>query len=123
MGYQDKTITCRDCGSVFTFRAEDQEYYEKMGYTNEPKRCPACRYARRGERVSAGGTDMQRGRQMYPAVCAECGRETLVPFEPRGFRPVYCNVCFRKSSFPRTSANTGASINNPRPSRPLYSSD
>jgi CxxC-x17-CxxC domain-containing protein len=31
---------------------------------------------------------------MYPAVCAECGQETEVPFEPRGDRPVYCRTCF-----------------------------
>ena len=36
------------------------------------------------------------GRQMYDAVCAECGRACKVPFEPRGDRPVYCSDCFRR---------------------------
>jgi CxxC-x17-CxxC domain-containing protein len=31
---------------------------------------------------------------MFPAVCAQCGQETQVPFEPRGDRPVYCSACF-----------------------------
>jgi CxxC-x17-CxxC domain-containing protein len=33
---------------------------------------------------------------MFPAVCAECGRDTEVPFEPRGDRPVYCRDCYAK---------------------------
>ena len=32
---------------------------------------------------------------MYPAVCAECGKDTQVPFQPRGDRPVYCSDCYR----------------------------
>ena len=35
-------------------------------------------------------------RQMFPAVCADCGKETEVPFEPREDRPVYCSDCYRK---------------------------
>jgi len=35
---------------------------------------------------------------MYPAVCADCGQETEVPFQPRGDRPVYCRDCFAKRS-------------------------
>ncbi|MBO6203892.1 MAG: zinc-binding protein, partial [Selenomonas sp.] len=29
-------------------------------------------------------------------VCAECGKETEVPFEPKNDRPVYCRDCFNK---------------------------
>ena len=32
---------------------------------------------------------------MYPAVCAQCGKDTEVPFQPRGDRPVYCSDCYR----------------------------
>jgi CxxC-x17-CxxC domain-containing protein len=28
--------------------------------------------------------------------CADCGRETSVPFEPRQGRLVYCSDCYRK---------------------------
>jgi CxxC-x17-CxxC domain-containing protein len=34
---------------------------------------------------------------MFPAVCAQCGKETEVPFEPREGRPVYCSPCFQKT--------------------------
>ena len=40
---------------------------------------------------------MGGARQMFPAVCAACGKETQVPFEPRNGRPVYCSDCFAKS--------------------------
>ena len=33
-------------------------------------------------------------REMFKAVCAECGRPTEVPFRPSGDRPVYCKECF-----------------------------
>jgi CxxC-x17-CxxC domain-containing protein len=45
-----------------------------------------------------GGGYGSSSRQMYPAVCAECGKDTEVPFEPRGDRPVYCRECFSKRS-------------------------
>ncbi len=104
MPYTDKTLTCQDCGQQFTFSAEDQEFFAGKGYT-EPKRCPACRQARKAERGGGGGGGGYRGggggggggfREMFPAVCAECGQNTEVPFEPRGDRPVYCRDCFSR---------------------------
>jgi CxxC-x17-CxxC domain-containing protein len=37
---------------------------------------------------------------MFPAVCAECGISTHVPFEPRQDRPVYCRECYDKVRIP-----------------------
>jgi len=96
--YTDKSLTCIDCGAQFTFSAEDQEYHASRGFTNEPKRCSSCRQARKGERGQGGGGGGygSSSRQMYPVVCAECGQQTEVPFEPRGDRPVYCRDCYSK---------------------------
>jgi CxxC-x17-CxxC domain-containing protein len=33
---------------------------------------------------------------MFPVVCAACGKQTEVPFEPRGGRPVYCRDCYTR---------------------------
>jgi CxxC-x17-CxxC domain-containing protein len=97
LAYQDKTIQCSDCGRTFTFSGQEQEFYASKGYTNEPKRCPECRQTRKAERGDGGG--MTGGqRQMYPAKCAKCGKETQVPFQPRGDKPVYCSDCFRQMS-------------------------
>ena len=35
-------------------------------------------------------------REMFTAVCASCGKEAKVPFQPREDRPVYCSECFAK---------------------------
>ncbi len=93
MPYTDKTLSCADCGAQFTFSAEDQEYHASRGFQNEPRRCPSCRAARRADRGEGGSGSY---RQLHAVVCAECGRQTEVPFEPRGDRPVYCRDCFSK---------------------------
>ena len=40
-------------------------------------------------------------REMHNATCADCGKETQVPFKPTAGRPVYCRDCFAKRSPPR----------------------
>ena len=96
MSFEDKTLECSDCGANFTFSADEQQFFATKGFTNEPKRCPSCRRARKSERSGNDRNDFRSQRQMYPAVCAECGQETEVPFLPREDRPVYCSSCFNK---------------------------
>ena len=93
MSFEDKSLECSECGIAFTHSAEDQEFFQARGYTNEPKRCPDCRQKRKAER-NGGGHGAPR--QMFPVVCADCGKETEVPFEPRGDKPVYCRDCYSK---------------------------
>lgn len=55
-----------------------------------------------------GGNKFGRGRhgsnrsgrpiELYPAVCAQCGKNCEVPFRPTGDKPVYCRDCFGKQS-------------------------
>jgi CxxC-x17-CxxC domain-containing protein len=96
MEYTDKTLTCSDCGMNFTFSASEQEFFVSKGFVNEPGRCPDCRAARKQQRGGGGygGGGDYRQRQMHPAVCASCGKDCQVPFEPRNGRPVYCSDCF-----------------------------
>ncbi len=132
----DRTLTCRDCGQPFTFTAGEQAFYTERGFS-EPTRCKACRDKRKMERNSSGYDSYGSGggsyggsssyssggsygggsygggggygapRQMYPAVCSSCGKETEVPFEPRTDKPVYCRECFqaRRVSSPRYGSN------------------
>ena len=103
MSYTDRTLTCADCGAPFTFSADDQAYHAEKGFTNEPRRCPDCRAARRSQRGESsygggggGGGGYSSGpREMFSATCASCGKEARVPFQPRGDKPVYCSDCFR----------------------------
>ncbi|MEX2081593.1 MAG: zinc-ribbon domain containing protein [Dehalococcoidia bacterium] len=92
MPFTDKLLTCADCGSTFTFTAGEQEFHQSKGFTNEPRRCPNCRGARRD---SDGGGGRGGARQMFTVTCSSCGKPAQVPFEPRGDRPVYCNDCFK----------------------------
>ena len=45
-----------------------------------------------------GGGGGNRGfggpKEMFRAVCDECGRDCEVPFRPTGARPVLCSSCF-----------------------------
>ena len=101
MSFQDKSLQCSDCGITFTFSADEQEFFASKGYTNEPKRCPSCRQSRKSARYGNSGYGSQSRRQMYPAVCAQCGKNTEVPFEPREGRPVYCRDCYNTTKVDR----------------------
>ncbi len=49
--FQDKQLTCVDCGGTFLWSAYDQAYYREKGYA-EPKRCDRCREAKK-ERLAS----------------------------------------------------------------------
>jgi CxxC-x17-CxxC domain-containing protein len=88
--YENKSLICKDCGTAFDFTVRDQMFYAEKGFENEPQRCRECRTARKSQRGSAAGGV----REMFDAVCAQCGESTTVPFRPSGDRPVYCRACF-----------------------------
>jgi len=105
--YSDQVLTCSDCGTEFVFSASEQSFFAEKGFTSPPKRCPSCRAQRRasggyggssyGSGGGYGGGSYDRGpREMHDAVCARCGKDTQVPFQPRGDKPVYCSDCYRK---------------------------
>lgn len=60
-------------------------------------------------------------RQMYRVICADCGKQCEVPFQPAEGRPVYCRECFsrRKASGTfaprRVEARPGAPVPLPLP--------
>ena len=114
MAFADKPLTCRDCGNEFVFTQGEQEFFAQKGFTNEPGRCPECRSARKSARGGmaydsesgysrggygggGGGGGYSRGpREMFSAICSECGQTAQVPFQPRTDKPVYCSSCFEQ---------------------------
>ena len=50
MSLQDKSIQCADCGTTFTFTAGENRFFASKGLTNEPRRCPQCRKAKKQQR-------------------------------------------------------------------------
>ena len=109
MEFEDKTLTCEDCGDEFPHTAEDQARYAERGFASEPKRCRPCRQKRKERSAGGGGGGGGRGgggggggrggdggfRESFEVVCASCGVTTTVPFKPTGARPVYCRDCYR----------------------------
>ena len=92
MSYQDKELTCKECGVTFAFTASEQAFYAEKGFQNEPSRCPQCRAARK-QRMG-GFTDRQQ-REMFDITCSACGAPSQVPFKPTAGKPVFCRDCFQ----------------------------
>ena len=82
----DKSLKCVECGAEFVFTEGEQEFYAEKGLTNKPKRCPNCRKAKKQQHRSK--------KRMFDAVCAKCGKQTQVPFNPTQGRDVLCKECF-----------------------------
>jgi CxxC-x17-CxxC domain-containing protein len=128
MSFQDKALTCIDCGSEFVFTAGEQQFYQERGFDNEPRRCKACRSNRKasggaGAGYGAGGNSGgasggaggggrpapgPRGygggpggaREFFDATCSACGGSARLPFQPSADRPVYCRSCYQGRSGP-----------------------
>ncbi len=113
MNYTDKELVCKECADKFVFSASEQEHHARLGLRNEPRRCAVCRQAARMRNEDRGGRPPRRiggprppgagpprpggpmgPREVFQAVCAQCGKQTDLPFKPRGDRPVYCRQCF-----------------------------
>lgn len=63
----------------------------------KPIFCSNCfRSQREGSESRFEGRSSGRSeeRQMFDAVCADCGNACKVPFQPTGDKPVFCSNCF-----------------------------
>ena len=60
MEFQDRILSCVDCGTEFIWTAGEQQFFADKNFKNEPKRCKACK----GKRASrpAGGDAARTGR-------------------------------------------------------------
>ena len=90
MEYQDRILTCVACGEEFVFSAGEQQFFSEKGFEHDPKRCRACKSKRR--EALAG----KMRHNNYSVHCAQCGRDTTVPFKPAEGRPVFCRACFER---------------------------
>jgi CxxC-x17-CxxC domain-containing protein len=105
--YEDRNLTCRDCGESFIFSSGEQTFFASKGLSNDPQRCPSCRATAKRSRSSGG---LSGTREYHAAICHSCGGQAMVPFAPRTDRPVYCSSCFdkvRAESGPRSAPDAG----------------
>ena len=76
--FEDRSLTCRDCGESFVFSSGEQAFFASKGLTNDPQRCTTCRAAAKTARsASPGGS-----REYHAAICNSCGGQAMVPFQP-----------------------------------------
>jgi CxxC-x17-CxxC domain-containing protein len=71
----DQHITCSECGSSFVFTEAERKFYDTKGLAGPPKRCKACRQARKA-------ADGARGGGGRPGA-----RDGASPWVPRGRGP------------------------------------
>jgi CxxC-x17-CxxC domain-containing protein len=90
MSVTNKSLRCINCGNTFTFTAEVNERFEHKGNVYEPKHCLSCGHTQTTQNTIGS----RYRRKIYPAVCAGCGKDTIVPFEPSDDVPVYCSSCY-----------------------------
>jgi len=95
MEFQDKVLTCIDCGVGFIFTAGEQLFFHDKQFKNAPKRCKNCK----SKRVAVVNAPAMRANTQFTrvethAVCSQCGKATTVPFRPTQGRPILCRECF-----------------------------
>lgn len=108
MDFADRILRCADCGEDFIFTAGEQLFFFDKQFTNDPKRCKACK-AKRAAGPQAAGKRMP-GRVETRTNCSGCGIETTVPFKPTQGRPVLCRACFQAKPNVGASAETKAAV-------------
>jgi CxxC-x17-CxxC domain-containing protein len=86
--FQDRILKCSECAAEFVFTAGEQQFFHDKNFSNEPKRCKACKSKRQAGHPGADKTETT-------TLCSQCGRETTVPFKPTQGRPVFCRECFK----------------------------
>jgi CxxC-x17-CxxC domain-containing protein len=98
MEFQDKVLTCIDCGAEFVFTSGEQLFFHDKHFKNEPKRCKACKSKRVAVLSALPSPHNEQGhrytRVETRATCSQCGKETTVPFRPTQGRPIFCRECF-----------------------------
>jgi CxxC-x17-CxxC domain-containing protein len=95
----DRLLKCIDCNVAFVFSADEQRFFDRQGFKNDPKRCPVCRAQR--------NPDQRAQRNQTEIVCGRCGKPAIVPFALTRGTPAYCRNCFdaTRPSAPRGNSD------------------
>lgn len=96
--FTDRNLECVDCHETFKFTVGEQAFFNNKGLVNEPKRCPDCRLLLRLRRTGQSEENVSK------VVCADCGSKTMVPFKPRGHKPILCSSCRKMKEYAARAA-------------------
>ena len=97
-------IICRDCGVVFPFTDNEQNYYKRMGL-NRPYRCPDCRRLSKEFRFENLDTGIRQS--PVEVVCPCCAviyykelelsyRSSDYSWKVGGYHAIICDDCKSK---------------------------
>lgn len=90
----DKPIYCSEC-------------FEKQGGGRDDRRDSGRDSGRRNFSDSRDRGD----REMFSAICDDCGNECKVPFKPSSNKPIYCSSCFEKRENSHDGDSKGKNFN------------
>ncbi len=78
----DKPIYCSNCfeqqGGGNSQRSDRRDHNNRRSFSDSRDR------------------DDRGNREMFSAICDDCGKECKVPFNPSSDKPIYCSECFEK---------------------------
>src|SRR5258708_8596050 len=86
MEFQDRILSCVDCGTEFIWTAGEQQFFADKNFKNEPKRCKACKGKRAARPAGGGGVPRERGET--GTICSACRQPTHVPVHPTPEHPL-----------------------------------
>ena len=85
----DQTLTCTDCGQLWTWSSREQDWFQQHNLRETPKRCRLCRSSKR-ERY-------QGAEERVCAVCYQIFRmpkDLVAEIERKGWTiPLRCRPC------------------------------
>jgi CxxC-x17-CxxC domain-containing protein len=100
MGRHGTAVTLVTPADARKFRAIERELglkIQRERWGGEPAAAPVETAPSERRRPAGNRRRNARGdRPRHEAVCADCGKPTTVPFQPRADRPVYCSDCFKQ---------------------------
>jgi CxxC-x17-CxxC domain-containing protein len=112
MSYEDRTLTCVQCGAQFAFTAGEQEFFAQRGLGSEPKRCAGCRKAAKQKRPPRG--KQARGEYRSPAFQSSAPEHQRGPGRgPRQGVPGHQNRDYRAPGFTGKPSQAEADYRSP----------
>lgn len=91
MKFEDKKLTCEECGTEFTWDASEQAYFAKKGFKKIPKRCRACRAKRQAEQQK----EKEKEKEI---ICSKCGKKAVTSADIAPGEEALCLECYLKEN-------------------------
>jgi len=87
----DKPIYCSECFSERKPEGDSRDRRANRSFGGD-----------RGGNRSFGRSSRRENKQMFGAICDECGQECEVPFRPTAGKPILCDNCFKPKQASRS---------------------